>query len=118
MGTKKISTLILFMALMIGVMGCNSNKVKDKQIIGTWENSMGLRYVFKENGKVEVLSTENIRDYEADNGTLKISYGKFGDDYYTYQIGYLTTEQGETTQYLIIDGHIIKGYLIKKKSYS
>ena len=93
---------------MIGVMGCNSNSVQDKQIIGTWENSTGLRYVFRANGKVEVLSKDNIRDYEAENGKLKISYGQFGSDYYTYQITYSTTEQGETTQYLIIDGDYYK----------
>lgn len=100
---KKGLVIILLLGLIVSIIGCSSNNVSDKRIIGTWESSMGARYVFKENGTVSVLTEENVRDYEAENGSLKISYGKFGDDYYTYEIVYGVTEDNESVVYLVLN---------------
>lgn len=83
---------------------CNneSKKIDDKRIIGTWESEYFGTYVFNENGTVEVFTKDNTRKFETENGNLKINYGKFGYDYYLYEIVYSATETGETKEMLAL----------------
>lgn len=114
---KKIIAVISVALLVIIVVCSNGNKVKDERIIGTWEGVLGERYVFKENGTVEVLTEDNVRDFEAEDGKLTISYGKFGEDYYTYEIYFGTTDKETDTEpkyYMILKGNNTTTYLTKK----
>lgn len=118
---KKFFTILSISLVALVILGCSNNgskRIDDKRIIGTWESDYFGTYVFKENGTVEVLTKDNVRKFETENGNLKIDYGKFGCDYYLYEIVYGATEKGEMKEMLALwkyyDGTNSKKYYTKK----
>lgn len=101
--TRICLCIILSLALVLGITKFVSSGVKDQRIIGTWESPYGYgTFVFNANGKAEIFSSTNIRSYEADDGYLRISYGKFGDEVYKYEITYDENADGEQVECLAL----------------
>ena len=102
---KKLLSALLIFCLTIGIVGCGLNTITDTRIIGTWQSdATGARCVFRENGTAEIFSSVNERKYHTEDGLIILDYGKFGTDSLSYDFAYGATANGETVEYLVIEG--------------
>ncbi len=99
---KRFLILFLILITILLCTSCESNNIKDTRIIGTWTDSSGKYFAFHEDGTAEILSPLNVKNYSAENGSLLISYGSYGEDYYTYEFISAIKNPNENTVFLIL----------------
>lgn len=120
--TLIVSVILIIVLVVFSISQCSQNRVQDKRIIGTWvNNSNGATYVFKENGKVQVLTPTNERSFQASDGVLKISYGSRGDDVFCYEIQTVIIDSEQVEALILWEysesreiGSALKTYYIKQ----
>ena len=93
---------LFLMLFIVTFCTCCSNSVQDKRIIGEWTDSSGKYFAFHENGTAEILSPVNVKNYRAENGSLFVSYGSYGEDYYTYEFISALKESDENVSILVL----------------
>ena len=101
---KRVLCIFLMFSIFMVMVGCSANQPpKDKSIIGTWRSDFGSgSYQFKSNGKVILPGGGSEFNYTAENGELRIDMGRYGDDFYHYQIILKPSANGQVQQQLVL----------------
>lgn len=96
--SRPLALALVLMAMTLFLTAC-SGGVKDKNVVGTWEEmGSGATWILQENGQMTMdASAGEYRDYTAEEGKLVIGKGDSAESYtYQYGIG------DDDTEYLLL----------------